>query len=93
MANSQRPQRKHPFCGNQDGDIVLTYLTREERDLEGSPHYTLTLKQKQIAPSLPGTPTNKLWLDSGDEPGEMGCWGVPPPHPAVPGEASARKPG
>lgn len=63
-------------CGDQDGHIVLTHLSREEGDREGSLHCKLQLKQKQTVPALPWDPPpiNYGWTLE-ESPGESGYWG------------------
>ena len=70
-ANSWHPRRKPPFCGDQDGDIVFTYLSRGEGDHEGRPSCKLPLKQKQTTPPLLQDPSNKSQLEGG----VRGVWG------------------
>lgn len=79
-ANSWHPRRKPPFCGDQDGDIVFTYLSGGEGDQEGRPGCKFPLKQKQTAPALLQDASNKLWPDSGmgQSPRGTGCPRVPP---------------
>lgn len=69
-------------CGDQDGDIVFTYLSREEGDREGSPHCKIELKQKQTVPPLTWDPPpiNYEWTLE-ESPRETGYWGeFPQPH-------------